>query len=181
MKEIKWNASYFDRRTWILENLENLHVESQEALVLLVIDYCNTQGLPISHELLAAKTKLPVDDIEAIFMTLTEKGYLTIEFEKGSIAFSIAGLFEEQPKEAVVSMSLIERFEMEFGRPLSSAEMQSILELPAVFPDYGEQGAIIALNEAIVYEKLNLNYIERVLRSWANKGLTIEDLENGKR
>ena len=44
-----------------------------------------------------------------------------------------------------------------------------------------EKDVICALNEAVVYEKVDLNYIERILISWMNKGLSVQDVENGKR
>ena len=40
---------------------------------------------------------------------------------------------------------------------------------------------ICALNEASVYNKRNLTYIENVLISWSNKGLSTEDIESGIR
>ena len=40
---------------------------------------------------------------------------------------------------------------------------------------------IVALNEAASYDKRDLNYIERILISWTDKGLSVEDVENGKR
>ena len=40
---------------------------------------------------------------------------------------------------------------------------------------------ICALNEAAVYDKRNLTYVENVLISWSNKGLTTEQIESGIR
>ena len=40
---------------------------------------------------------------------------------------------------------------------------------------------ICALNEAVCNEACDLNYIERILQNWQQKGLSTEDIENGKR
>ena len=74
--------------------------------------------------------------------------------------------------------SLIEEFEAEFKRTLSSMEMERILQLASY---YDERMVICALNEAAVYEKRNLNYIESILVSWKEKGFSVEDVESGKR
>ena len=179
MDKEQWEASYTDRRTWILENLENLHLDCNEAMVLLLIDYANQNQNSITHELLASKTKLSEDQIEEIFKNLSDKGYLKIEFVDGGLHFSSVGLVDALAGQGKpLQRSLIERFEMEFKRPLSQNEMQRILDLSSM---YHERRVVVALNEAVVYEKLSLDYIEKILNSWMNKGLSIEDLENGVR
>lgn len=74
--------------------------------------------------------------------------------------------------------NLIATIEDAFMRPLSTNEMQRILCLS---DEYDERRVICALNEAVVYEKLNLNYIERILQKWKEKGLSVESIENGER
>ncbi len=174
-----WKAAYFDRRTWLLDHLENLHLDMNEAMVLLLIDFFNETNKVISHELLAEKTKLSIDDIESIFVSLNEKDYLSIEFDQGSLSFSLAGLFQEEPtRTPKLEKSLVQLFEEEFGRPLSSMEMQRILDMA---DRYDSRRVVCALNEAIVAEKYNLNYIEQILMTWMHKNLSIEDVENGIR
>ena len=56
--------------------------------------------------------------------------------------------------------------------------MERILQLASY---YDERMVICALNEAAVYEKRNLNYIESILVSWKEKGFSVEDVESGKR
>ena len=58
MDEWNWNAPYVDRRTWILDHLKDLSIDSNETLVLLLIDYFNGIGQEISQEELAAKMKV---------------------------------------------------------------------------------------------------------------------------
>lgn len=179
MKKEDWSAVYTDRRTWILQHMEKLHIDSEEALILLLIDFCNEIHQPVTHEFLAKKTKTDEDRIEEIFKNLSDKGYLSIDFSEGSPMFNISGLVENMVSEGQpIQRSLIERFEMEFKRTLSPNEMQRILDLSS---RYDQRRVVVALNEAIVYDKLSLDYIERILVSWNEKNLSIEDLENGVR
>ena len=87
-------------------------------------------------------------------------------------------MFHAKQESVPIQHSLMEQFEMSFGRTLSTNEMQRILHLADL---YDERRVICALNEAVVYNSLSLNYVERVLVSWKQKGLTIEELENGIR
>lgn len=179
MKNIEWNAPYLDRKAWILENLENLNVDVKEALVLLLIDYFNSCGVNINHELIASKLKITEDDVEEIFTDLTDKGYLDLPYEDGRFAFDISGVFDlESIKDVTVSRSIIEEFEEEFKRTLSGAEMNRILELSNM---YDERMVSVALTHAAAYNKRSINYIEQILISWKEKGLTVEDVENGMR
>ncbi|MBP3853041.1 MAG: DnaD domain protein [Erysipelotrichaceae bacterium] len=179
MNKEEWMAGYTDRRTWILDHLEQLHLDCEEALVCCLIDLANQNNQPVSHEILAEKTKLDENRIEQIFQDLSDKGYLSIVFVDGNPMFELSGLLDALNVEGQpIQRSLIERFEMEFKRPLSQGEMQRILDLAQ---RYDQRRVIVALNEAVVYEKLGLDYIEHILVSWANKGLSIEDLENGVR
>ncbi len=173
-----FNAPYINRRNWILENLESIHMDPQETMVVLLIDYFNEQHIAISDEKLAEKLKLSDQEIEDVLMKLSDKGYLTIDFKDGNVIFDISGIFHEKSEGMVLQKSLIESIEDEFGRPLSSLEMQRIMELASV---YDERRVICALNEAVVYDRRNLNYMESILASWMQKGLSIEDVENGKR
>ncbi len=176
---MNWQAPYFDRRTWLLDHLETLHLDAKEALVLLLIDFYNQTNQMITHELLSEKVKVSVDEIESIFITLNEKDYLSIDFQDGNLIFSLEGLFHEGPTQnEKMHKSLVEQFEDEFKRPLSPNEMQSILDMEEA---YDGRRVVCALNEAVVAEKYSINYIEHILASWARKGLSIEDLENGIR
>ena len=161
-----WTSPYVDHKVWILDHLESLHLEPKEALVLLLIDYYNDMHKTIHHEMIAQKLHIDVEEVENLFVTLADKGYLNITYS------------QEQKKVQGSHRSLIEEFEAEFKRTLSSMEMERILQLASY---YDERMVICALNEAAVYEKRNLNYIESILVSWKEKGLSVEDVESGKR
>lgn len=180
MVELEWNSPYFDRRSWILDHMDVLHIDHKEALVLLLVDFYNEQHIPIDHDHIKEKLKISAEDVEAIFMSLSEKGYLEIEFKNNVLTFNIEGVYVGRTDdiEQTISRSLLEEFEMEFKRTLSSFEMQRILDLADA---YDARMVICALNEAAVNEKRSLDYIERILVSWKEKGLSVEDVENGKR
>lgn len=179
MGDLNWNATYVDRRTWILENLEYLQMDVKEAMVILVIDYLNTSNLNIDHEIISKKLKLSIDEIEDIFGSLSDKGYLTLNYSQGKLSFNISGLYDlSMMSIQKIDRSLIQEFELEFSRSLSSQEMQRILDLSS---EYGERMVLCALNEAACNDVHDLNYIEKILITWQNKGLSAEDVENGKR
>ena len=177
--KLEWNAPCMNRQAWILDHLEELHVNAEEALVLLLIDFLNQNRIPIQHQIIADKCKIDVDRVEEIFASLSDKGYLTIDFQNGSLLFCLDGLLKgTEASGEPLSQSIITEFEEEFGRSLSPTEMQRILEFSE---NYGERKVICALNEAASYDKRNINYIERILISWENKGLTTEQVESGCR
>ena len=179
MEKLNWNAPYMDRQAWILDHLQELHVDAMEALVLLIIDFLNKNQIPIQHEIIAEKCKIDVEKVEEIFANLSQKGYLTIDFDKGKLLFCLDGLLNmTAPAGEPLSQSIITEFEDEFGRGLSGFEMQKILELAQI---HGERKVICALNEAAVYDRRNINYIEKILVSWQNKKLTTEEIECGNR
>lgn len=174
-----WTSPYVDHKVWILDHLESLHLEPKEALALLLIDYYNDMHKTIHHEMIAQKLHIDVEEVENLFVTLADKGYLNITYQQGGLQFDIEGVYSQEQKKVQGShRSLIEEFEAEFKRTLSSMEMERILQLASY---YDERMVICALNEAAVYEKRNLNYIESILVSWKEKGFSVEDVESGKR
>lgn len=177
--ELQWNAPYLDHRVWLLEHLDMLHVDTKEALTLMIIDLLNQTHEAITHEKIAKKLKISVEEVEELFLSLSEKGYLSIDFKDGQLIFDIEGIFTQgQPVDLNVSRSIIQEFEEEFGRSLSATEMQRVLDM---CDQYDQRRVLCALNEAASYDKRNMNYIEQILMSWMQKNLSIEDVENGKR
>jgi len=144
MADFDFNAPYVDRRTWIIDHLQNLVLEPKEILVVLLIDFFNQQHISIDHELISEKLKIGVDEVEDIFTELSDKGYLTLDYANGSLIFNIEGIFElSKASDTSIDRSLLEQFEMEFARPLSSTEMQRIIDMASM---YDERRVICALN-----------------------------------
>lgn len=172
-----FNAVYIDRRTWLLDQLEKLNLSVTEAMILLLIDFGQGSQQPVSHEWLAAKLKMSVDDIETSLDQLSAKGYLQFQFDQGQIRFRLDGLFQQQ-NSGIQQTEVLSLFERAMGRTLSSMEMERILKWEN---DYGKAMVNLALREALAFEARSLNYVEKVLVSWQKKGLTVDDIVGGKR
>ncbi len=90
----------------------------------------------------------------------------------------ITGDYREHYTSEKITDDLLHAFDSEWKRLMSVDEIEKIERLCC---KYDERRVICALNEAVVYNKIDLNYIEKVLESWTEKHLSVEDLEAGKR
>ena len=73
---------------------------------------------------------------------------------------------------------LFEIFESEFKRPLSSNESEKIIYW---YNQVGSKYIIHGLREILIYKKMNINYLEKVLLGWTNNKITLEMLNEGKK
>lgn len=174
-----WNSDYINRTNWILGHLARLKVSAHEALVILVINYLNEIHKPITYEDVIDMCHLDADVVDDCFTSLSDKGYLAIDSRNGRLDFLLDGLVNlPVEQDLMIRQPIIKEFEEEFGKTLSGMQMEKIAQLVS---DYGERMVIRALDEAAAYDKRSLEYVENVLLSWRGKGLTTEDVENGKR
>lgn len=177
--EIDWSSPWVDHIAYILDHLQDLQLNAEEALTLLVIEHSNRHNIPVSHALIETRLKTTMEHAEDLLNALADKGYLSCVVDRGSVRFVTDGVLEGVSREGTpIEKSLIEEFEAAFGRGLSGQEMQRIIDLGS---QYDQDRVLIALDEACAYEHRDLNYVERVLVSWKNKGLTTEDLKKGFR
>lgn len=72
---------------------------------------------------------------------------------------------------------LVELFQNEFKRPLTSTELG---KLSYLVDKVGLQYTIHALREAVIYRVYRFQYIETIILSWVKDGLKLEDLNEGK-
>ena len=88
-------------------------------------------------------------------------------------------LFEkENTKLESFNMPIIDLFEREFKRPLSAHEIDKLNDwLMKVDHAY----LVHALREALIYQKLNFNYIDRILVKWLDNKVSLQDLDAGKK
>lgn len=176
----EWEQPWFNRGYWIFEHLEDFHLDSDETLVLIVMNYLMETNQTIDPDILCAKTNLSANRLDQCLSSLSEKGYFTYGMKNKQLVFSLDGLFEYKPQkeQKIFSKTLFTQFSDEFGRPLSSSEMDRLIELQNQF----EESMILhALDEASAYNKRSLNYIEAILANWQRKGLDAQDIESGKR
>ncbi|MEA5026349.1 hypothetical protein SDC9_155446 [bioreactor metagenome] len=155
-----WNQRYFDKRNWILENLQKLNLSMAEALVLLLIDYFNEYQIDLSLNILSEKCQVSVEEIDNMINSLHTKGYLDVKVLNKKISFSLDGLFEEKDQSNYDTASLYELFESELGRILTQSELS---KLNAWLQTYDVDEIINALREALIYKKKDFNYIQRIL------------------
>lgn len=178
--EAWWKQRFIDRRAWILDHLEQLAINGNEALCLSIIDFLNEHQIPVSHSILAQKLKLESGEIDDLLTTLQTKGCLSIEYRDKGILFDITGTFEgEKASDSLrIDTSLFELFEEEFARPLTQNDLQTMSEW---IQEYDQKLIAYALREALTYEHLNFDYIDRILKEWKRKNFQAKDYEDGKR
>lgn len=173
-----WQERYINRRDYILEHLDALSMDSDETVMVLLIDFFNQYGVSVTHELLAEKMKKRPEEIDALFAKLNTRGYVSIDVREGKVMFQIDGIFEEEKSADAFDESLFQLFETEFGRTLSQMELQRMSEWIQM---YDAKLIGYALREALTYNVKNFDYIDRILTEWKKKGLTAEQYEEGER
>lgn len=178
---MKWyKQNYVNHRDWVLDNLELLGLSMQETVIVLLIDFFNTSQLPIILESLAKKTGFDQDEIDKVLSILVAKKYLEIRATNRKVSFVLDGLFDTEVSrtQSALNSSLFELFEEEFGRPLSNAEM---MKLSDIMKTMDSQLVVYALKEASMYQKVNFNYIMKILQTWQEKNITVKMIEEGKK
>ena len=76
------------------------------------------------------------------------------------------------------SSSLIDLYEQGFGRPLSQREVQTICQWAE---EHEDRLIRYALREALTYDKQSIDYVDRILLKWKQRGFTAEQYEGGER
>ena len=156
----KWyQENFISRRNWILENIRNLNINPQQALILLLIDYDNECRETVTVSMLSQQANISESDADKLIMELVQMNYLKIAQKNRRIYYDISSVFEEKPK-VEVSSDVFSLFENEFGRPLSQKETTMIA---GWMQKYSSRTIIKALREAIKYGKTSTDYIDRIL------------------
>lgn len=173
------HKNYFNRKNWILEENYSLDINPLETLVLLNIEHFNEFNLSIDLNNLAKACNVSLNDIDKALTQLIYKGYLKIEMTKDKVNYNTDGLYDKQSKiDQEQTSDIIEIFESEFKRPLSTNEIDKINYWLSQL-DYAY--LIHALRESIIYRKVSFPYIERILLDWVKNNVTLEQLNAGKR
>ena len=162
---MKWyQENFVNRRDWILDNLADLKMSYEEIVVVLLIDFFNSNNINITLELLAAKTNSSKEDINKIISILCAKNYLDIKAVDKHIVFDLSKLFESEygKEKEVLKNDLNQIFETEFQRPLSNDEFTKLNQWLKI---YDKKKIIMSLRKARMYQKLNFAYIEKILEN----------------
>ncbi|EAD5840798.1 TPA: DnaD domain-containing protein [Listeria innocua] len=146
-----------------------------------------------SMEMLTDRTTLRLEDTIKTMDSLLKKGVVAIEQSKdNSLMISeqynleplwgkLVAFYENieannrQDQEVEQQTNLYSLFEAEFGRPLSPMEAEMLsawVDQDRTSPDLIKE----ALKEAVISQKLNFRYIDRILLNWSKQGVkTIDD------
>lgn len=155
-----WKKPYINRRDWILENLGVLNLSSEEVVILLLIDYLNTQNIQIDPLVLSQRSNFDLQKVDHVLHKLASRNILTIVPGNNEFIFSIDHLFETGIQYEYVDQSIFEVFESELARPLSQKELE---RLNSWLGMYSQEEIISGLRTAIVYKKVSFPYINTIL------------------
>lgn len=161
----KWyREPYFDKQIWILENFNKLNLSAEEAMIVLLIDYCKTNNKKITYDYLCEKMNIDAKKLDELLALLVSKHCLKIMADTNGIFFDIDGLFDfdEDKYEEVVNEDVYEIVSYFLSRPLIGDELIKTNEL---IEKYGENKFIDALRMAEAYRKHNLAYVEGILKN----------------
>ncbi len=174
----KWYDSvFFDRRIWLLENLGSLNLNPEEALTVLELVHFNLIHRTISLDALSKCCGLNVETIDKALAGLSRKGYLSIKVKGQDVFYNLNGLYEDKIS-LTSDADLIDLYQKEFKRTLSSTEIDKLNDWLSRM----ERAYLVhALREALMYNKVNFTYIDRILAQWQKDKTSIEQLNEGKR
>lgn len=153
-----YQERFFNRRNWILDNIQRLNLNTNETVVILMIDFLNEFQQKIDLQSLSKKCNLSTKIIDETIASLNNKGFINISTKKG-VYFDIDNIFETT-NNMIEENNLFDKFETEFHRVLSRRETDLLAEWIRIY-DYDK--IIAALREAVINDKLHFKYIEAIL------------------
>ncbi|EAE6208507.1 DnaD domain-containing protein [Listeria innocua] len=178
----------------LVKNYAAMGLNENELVLLLQIQSfaAEAEFFP-SMEMLTDRTTLRLEDTIKTMDSLLKKGVVAIEQSKdNSLMISeqynleplwgkLVAFYENieadnrQDQEVEQQTNLYSLFEAEFGRPLSPMEAEMLsawVDQDRTSPDLIKE----ALKEAVISQKLNFRYIDRILLNWSKQGVkTIDD------
>ncbi|EAH4436579.1 TPA: DnaD domain-containing protein [Listeria innocua] len=178
----------------LVKNYAAIGLNENELVLLLQIQSfaAEAEFFP-SMEMLTDRTTLRLEDTIKTMDSLLKKGVVAIEQSKdNSLMISeqynleplwgkLVAFYENieadnrQDLEVEQQTNLYSLFEAEFGRPLSPMEAEMLsawVDQDRTSPDLIKE----ALKEAVISQKLNFRYIDRILLNWSKQGVkTTED------
>lgn len=178
------------------KHYSELNIQDDEALIILHLLTFEQEGIdfPTPNDLMQ-RTNFQLTAISQIIQRLMQKGYVEISQstdESGRLAekYSIYPLWErlldllQSKAQQQVSTAnkldeakIFQLFEQELGRLLSPMEIETI----GMWMDLDQHSPEIikaALKEAVLADKVNLRYIDRILIEWKKRNIkTLAQIE----
>lgn len=174
----KWfEQDYIDKRIWLLDHMGALKLNAEEALTALLLVHFNDLDRPINLESLSKSSGLSTEKVDKAIAGLSRKGFLSIRINGVDVKYLIDGLFEEKTI-LTNDADLIDLYQKEFKRTLSSTEIDKLNDW---LTRMDRTFLVYALREALMYNKVNFSYIDRILAQWQKDKTTIAQLNEGKR
>ncbi|MEE0777125.1 MAG: DnaD domain protein [Bacillota bacterium] len=179
----------------LLEYYRDFQLNEKEVLFLLNMIRLHSRSIVLTVESLSENTEFRTAEIEMLLPHLVEEGFLSLD--ENSV-IHLNGLFDKfrevwgwrkakdlhekkkekhQAKGDEVFASLYQKFQEEMGRPLSPVEGEQIKDW---YYGLSISGELIyeALKRAVLIDKRNFQYINKILLDWQSKGYTSkEDLK----
>ena len=170
-----------DFRYLLLEYYRKLKLSENELAVILMIDHLLGQkNTLVTPDLLSLRMSLSSKELDKIFVSLIERGYLLFDTDK-NIKVSLKPLkkklyevFEESlakehetkisEEKSKVLQNIYQVFEKELSRPLSPLEISLIGEW--VDHGYSDERIISAFREALSRGKKTLKSVDKILLQW---------------
>lgn len=161
----KWyKESYFNSINWILENFNKLGLTNDETVLVLLIDLFRSNKKTITYDVLCEKLNMNAKQVDSLIASLVNKHYLKISTNSKGIVFDIDSIYEFDPSsyEIADNKNIYDLVDELFGKPLSSQELQKMNDL---IEGYGQDKFLQATRIAEANRKLNMSYIEGILRN----------------
>lgn len=170
-----------DFRYLLLEYYRKLRLNENELVVILMIDHLLGQkNTLVTPDLLSLKMSLSSKELDKIFVSLIERGFLLFDTGK-NIKVSLKPLkkklyevFEESlakehetkisEEKTKVLQNIYQVFEKELSRPLSPLEISLIGEW--VDNGYSDERIIEAFRSALSKGKKSLKSVDKILLQW---------------
>ncbi|MBC2201231.1 DnaD domain-containing protein [Listeria welshimeri] len=178
----------------LVKNYAKIGLNEMELVLLIQIQsFASEAEFFPSMEMLTDRITLRLEETIKTMDSLLKKGVIAIEqsqdhslmiseqYNLAPLWGKLVALYEnreadaKQEKQIERQTNLYSLFETEFGRPLSPMEAEMLsawLDQDHTSPDLIKE----ALKEAVISQKLNFRYIDRILLNWSKQGVkTIED------
>lgn len=187
------NAGTTSINNLILLHLQDLEMSSDEFLL-----YCNLkmfqeqQVFFPSTQQLMTNTGFSEGQIYQLVQSMIQKHFIkidsqTVKGQKYQDYYDLSPIYQVLLGEQLNShtsanlndiQTLFQKIEVEFGRPLSPIEQQTI-QAWIVYDHYSVPLIMLALKEAVLNQAYSLKYMDRILLNWEKNNIkTPEQLQN---
>ncbi|BDR58382.1 DnaD domain protein [Xylocopilactobacillus apicola] len=180
---------------YLIQHYQEFGLTDQELILYLnLVSYANQNNLFPNMKTLSKNLHVSESEVFNLISSLERKRILTIETRdidgKASSYYDLDHIYQIDVEEGdLIEVDqnnsdeleqLIQKFEVEFGRPLSPIEIEKVsgwLEVDHFNADLVE----VALKEAVLAQVYNFKYIDRILVTWRKRNIkTARDYENSK-